>query len=128
MALITVYKRGQGQIVRWSTIGGIWLIFSLGMWWLASDVFGTYALWVRAVALALAAAGGAALSYWATNTPRPTEFLIMTESEMRKVVWPSRQVVIDSTKVVILLTLLMAVLLFAVDLIFRELASMMHLI
>lgn len=45
----------------------------------------------------------------------------MTESEMRKVNWPNRIVVMNSTKVVIFLTFVIAVVLGAVDWGFYEL-------
>ncbi len=47
--------------------------------------------------------------------------MIMTESEMRKVNWPNRIVVMNSTKVVIFLTFVIAVVLGAVDWGFYEL-------
>jgi preprotein translocase subunit SecE len=51
------------------------------------------------------------------------DFMIATEGEMKKVSWSSRREVIGSTKVVILFTILFAVFLFAVDLVFQTLFS-----
>jgi preprotein translocase SecE subunit len=61
----------------------------------------------------------ALLAYWliAVN-PRSCDFLIHTDGELKKVNWSTRKEVIGSTKVVIATTLLMAVILFVVDIIF----------
>ncbi len=49
--------------------------------------------------------------------------MIATEGEMKKVSWSTRRELLGSTKVVIALTVLMAVLLFVVDLMFQSLFS-----
>ncbi len=49
--------------------------------------------------------------------------MIATEGEMKKVSWSSKREIIGSTKVVILFTLLMAVFLFVVDLVFQSVFS-----
>jgi len=51
------------------------------------------------------------------------DFLIATEGEMKKVSWSTRREIIGSTKVVIMFTILMALLLFLVDLFFQFLFS-----
>ncbi len=51
---------------------------------------------------------------------KSSDFMIATEGEMKKVSWSSKREVIGSTKVVILFTVLLAVLLFAVDLLFQS--------
>ncbi len=45
----------------------------------------------------------------------------MTESEMRKVTWPTRRDVITSTKIVILMTMVLAFMLWLVDIGFYKL-------
>lgn len=71
------------------------------------------------------AAGIIVVAGWVTfrvlNSPRIVEFMIATEAEMRKVNWPSRREVMGSTWVVICGTLMMAVGLLVVDVIFSEL-------
>jgi preprotein translocase subunit SecE len=52
------------------------------------------------------------------NKPRNADFLIATESEMRKVNWTSRKELIGSTKVVIFFMFLIAVILFVYDYVF----------
>jgi preprotein translocase subunit SecE len=50
---------------------------------------------------------------------KTSDFMIATEGEMKKVSWSSKNEVIGSTKVVIIFTILMAMLLFVVDLAFQ---------
>src|SRR4051812_49150390 len=61
------------------------------------------------------------VAFWLVNSPKMAEFLIATESEMRKVTWPSRREVVNSTKIIILLTFLLGLLLALVDLGFMNL-------
>ena len=62
--------------------------------------------------------GYAILVYWLLNKPDYADFLIATDSEMKKVNWTSRKELIGSTKVVIFFMFLIAFLLFAFDLFF----------
>jgi preprotein translocase subunit SecE len=73
------------------------------------------------IAFFLTAALGA-LAYWVSFSNRKSsDFMIATEGEMKKVSWSSRREVIGSTKVVIVITILLAALLFLVDLLFQHL-------
>jgi len=60
------------------------------------------------------------LVMWIINRPGSADFLIATESEMKKVSWSKKDEVIGSTKVVIVSTLIMAALLFLVDFAFAN--------
>jgi preprotein translocase SecE subunit len=111
----TIYKPGQGKYVRWGTVGGIALIVLIGAWWLNSDVLAAYELPIKAAAVVVWLAIFALLTFWAVNKPSFAEFMIMTESEMRKVAWPSRREVYVATRVVIFLTLVLAGILYLVD-------------
>jgi preprotein translocase subunit SecE len=62
--------------------------------------------------------GMALLMFHIVNRQKSADFLIATEGEMKKVSWSSRREVIGSTKVVIIVTLIMAGLLYSVDFIF----------
>ena len=128
----TLYKPGQGKYVRWGTVVALGLIIVLGMYWLGTTVVKFLFPSASAVAIAIVvgvfALVGAFLTFLAVNRPRPAEFMIMTESEMRKVTWPSRQTVVNSTKVVIFLTLLMAIILWAVDVGFLKLFMWMKIL
>ena len=63
-------------------------------------------------------AGFAFLVFWIMNKSSNADFLIATDSEMKKVNWTTRKELIGSTKVVIFFMLLIMVLLFTFDTIF----------
>jgi preprotein translocase SecE subunit len=56
--------------------------------------------------------GFAALAWWLMNKQDNVDFLIATDSEMKKVNWTSRKELIGSTKVVIVFMFLIAMFLF----------------
>jgi preprotein translocase SecE subunit len=62
--------------------------------------------------------GLALLVFWLMNKPANADFLIATDSEMKKVNWTSRKELIGSTKVVILFMFLIAAILFMIDIVF----------
>lgn len=72
----------------------------------------------------LAAAGGWLL----LNTPRVVEFMIATEAEMKKVVWPTRQTLIAMTWVVIGALAGLAGLVAGIDLAFTSLFKLIHIL
>ena len=61
--------------------------------------------------------GLALLFWWLMNRPRNADFLIATDSEMKKVQWGTRQELIGSTRVVILFIAVIVLALFLIDLI-----------
>src|SRR5207253_8014798 len=63
-------------------------------------------------------AGLGLLCYWIINKPRSADFLIATDSEMKKVNWTSRRELIGSTKVGIFFLLIITAFLFVIDVIF----------
>jgi preprotein translocase subunit SecE len=118
-SFFSIYKPGQGKWMRWGTVSGAALVAGLGAFWLGYSEQHLATL-KNAMLWQLTVAGVWLLlwtwaTFWFVNSPRYAEFLIMTESEMRKVAWPSRREVINSTKVVILLTFGLGVLLWFVD-------------
>ncbi|MCO6437163.1 MAG: preprotein translocase subunit SecE [Phycisphaerae bacterium] len=119
------YKPQQGRTTRVGTLvsvmalaiwGGIWLQSQLrgfegDNWWNMLITMGIPMFFVAAIF---------GLTYWVVFANRPaSDFLIATEGEMKKVNWSTRREIIGSTKVVILFTFLLAVLLFIVDLVFQ---------
>ena len=60
----------------------------------------------------------ASLLLWLMNKPSYVDFLIATDSEMKKVNWTSRKELIGSSKVVILFMFMIAIYLFANDILF----------
>jgi preprotein translocase subunit SecE len=112
---IAIYKPGQGKWVRWGTVIGMALIILCGTVWLVHTQLATSTTWMKLLVGGLWTLAGAALTFWFVNSTKLAEFMIATESEMRKVTWPSRRETITSTKVVIILTLLLGLLLYLVD-------------
>jgi preprotein translocase subunit SecE len=124
----SLYNPGQGTYVRWGTVAGAGLIILAGAWWIGAKVLGSYDLLAQTIGVVIWIALGAVLSFYLVNRPNLAEFMIMTESEMRKVTWPARRAVIASTRVVIFMTLLLAVLLWLVDVAFKSLFELMKIL
>jgi preprotein translocase SecE subunit len=70
----------------------------------------------------------AAVSGYFMNKPANVDFLIATDSEMKKVNWTSRRELIGSTKIVVIFMFLIATYLFVNDLIFGELMHLIHVL
>jgi len=62
------------------------------------------------------------------NGPNNVDFLIATDSEMKKVNWTSRKELIGSTKVVVFFMLTIAILLFVVDVLFGYFFYFIHVL
>jgi preprotein translocase subunit SecE len=135
MDMFEIYKRGQGKYTRIFTVVGVMLVGVLG----ALVLSGKLEVWLGGVELfgiglgiylaygipALLVIVLAALMFWLINRPQTADFLIATESEMKKVSWSSKKEIIGSTKVVIITTFILAGLLFGVDAIFAVLFKAM---
>src|SRR5262249_41873831 len=65
--------------------------------------------------------GSSLLAWHLLNKPTNVDFLIATDSEMKKVNWTSKEELIGSTKVVIVFMLMIAALLFTLDMYFTHL-------
>ncbi len=115
------YKKGQGYYTRVGTaIGAGILILGMGHFiWenLTFDEGWVPGMWLKiCIPLAVVVLLGFGL-YWVVGVSRKTcDFLIATDGEMKKVNWTTRKEIIAATKVVILVTILTAILLFLVDL------------
>ena len=137
MAFLEFYKKGQGSISRLLALvsGGLLIIW------------GGYALWVKlqgtslievfsfqvphvgldinltliiSVAVVLLGVSGLV---WLLNRPRSVDLLVETESEMRKISWPSRQEAWNSSIVVVITVLVMMGLLFFYDVMLNKILS-----
>ena len=122
MSFFSVYKPGQGYWTRVLSALGAGVLVLAGVGWLWNELSvirdDRYRLYVQAgVAVGVIVFFGGLL-WWVLNNTRTVDFMIATESEMRKVNWPTRREIIGSTWVVICGTLLMAMLLFVVDIAF----------
>jgi preprotein translocase subunit SecE len=116
----SIYKKGQGYWTRMGTVAGVVLI----------GLLTANFLWDQKVNLGLQERGGyilvgafslvyAVLGFHLINRPSNVDFLIATDSEMKKVNWTSKKELIGSTRVVILFMFVVAVLLFVYDLFFH---------
>jgi len=118
-----LYKRGQGYYTRSGTAVGAAVIILAGANFLHGRLVfqaeANWTSWVRIGIPLVFAVGLGLLTWWLVGTHRPTcDFMIHTEGEMKKVSWSSRKELIGSTKVVILFTVLLAMILFGVDILF----------
>ena len=118
-----LYKSGQGYWTRMGTAAGAALVGLLFASFIYTDIAARvdYLSKHRDVALYIAAAFllvYGLLVWWYLNKPSTADFLIATDSEMKKVNWTSRKELIGSTKIVILFMFLIAFLLFAIDIVF----------
>lgn len=120
MALLR-YKPGQGYYTR--TLSFIWfltLAAALTLWiWaeIGGAVQANPVYWQAGVAIGMALTF-VPLLYWIINKPNIADFMIATEQEMRKVNWPSQREIVGSTVVVISGTLMMALILFVINIFF----------
>jgi preprotein translocase subunit SecE len=120
----TIYKRGQGYWTRMGTIigaGVLGLMFAYTLYdrtrtfFLQDPHFGNRV----AIGVAIGFMALYGLLVWhLTNKPANVDFLVATDSEMKKVNWTSRKELIGSTKVVIFFMFMIAVILFVIDIIF----------
>jgi preprotein translocase subunit SecE len=117
VAIFEIYKRNQGKYLRIGTFAAAMLIVIIGSK-ILRDKLSAYAIFIQfgiPVALILVMA---AIVFWLVNRPSSADFLISTEGEMKKVSWSSKKEVIGSTKVVIVTTVILSLMLLAVDMLF----------
>lgn len=114
-----IYKSGQGYYTRVGTAVGAGLILAFGAHYIYTQIPETRPiLHIGIPAIFLALTG--LLLLWVVGINRTSnDFFIATEGEMKKVSWSTRGEVVGSTKVVLLFTLMMAVMLFIVDVLFK---------
>jgi preprotein translocase SecE subunit len=122
----TIYKKGQGYWTRMGTAIGAGLLGALITWQIYALVPAFFADTARGrrVGLIAAVVFAAVYAFFAwrlMNKPANVDFLIATDSEMKKVNWTSRRELIGSTKVVILFMFGIAIILFVLDLLFNSL-------
>jgi len=122
-----VYKPGQGYWTRMGTAGAALLIALLT----AHFLYGNLPTWLIKLGMSQEASRPTSIYiiagllvafglfvWYMMNKPTNADFLIATDSEMKKVNWTSRRELIGSTKVVIIFMFLIAFLLFAFDIVF----------
>lgn len=120
---LSIYKPGQGKYARITSgvllgalvaYGATALRTTLGdvgtTWKIGSQTFSVGQVVPLLVFVVLAA-----VIAWSLNWPKVADFLIETESEMARVIWPTRKTVISSSVVVIIAVVAMSALLYGVD-------------
>ena len=115
-----VYKRNQGRVARQLTFASLAVIVALGAWSLSNSLAASEPFYRYGIPGLLLAAG-MWISYRVVNLPKFADFLIAVEGEMAKVSWPSRAELVRSSIVVIVTIFFLAAILFAYDLIWKEL-------
>ena len=115
-----VHKKGQGFWTRLGTGAAAFGLILLSANFAYRQLVGP--LRNQPVVLWLIVGGiiaiGAAVAWYFMNRPTSADFLIATDSEMKKVNWTTQQELIGSTKVVILFMFAIAALLFVTDIVF----------
>ena len=120
----TIYKKGQGYWTRMGTAlgaGFLGLMISFEFYDKIPTLLSGDPHRDKQIGMIVAAIFLVAYSIWAwwyINKPTTADFLIATDSEMKKVNWTTRKELIGSTKIVILFMFLIAIYLFACDLLF----------
>jgi preprotein translocase subunit SecE len=118
---LSIYKSGQGYWTRLMSAIGAGTLVLAGVGWL----WGKFEVWFQndtvywqggMAVLTIGFFG--ALLFWLLNKPNIADFMIATEAEMKKVHWPTRKEAMQLTIVVIAGTLLIAGLLFVIDVFF----------
>jgi preprotein translocase SecE subunit len=131
-SFFTIYKQGQG---KWTRLGTVFVALAIGV----MTAFSLYQNLLSYVAntgdinhdrVARDVVLGSCVAFLAlfllfvyriTNKPRNVDFLIATDSEMKKVNWTTGNQLMGSTRVVIFFLFFVAVFLSLVDLVFYEL-------
>ena len=126
-----IYKKGQGRLSRGIAAVGAGVLLLYGCykayWWLHGFVwsgtaiagmeipgFGTPLSTGLLITVALVVAS-ALLVFYALNRPDLADLLIETESEMRKVTWPTLEEAKNSSLVVVVCVVIMALLITVFD-------------
>ncbi len=121
------YKPEQGKKVRTGTFIALGLLIAWGAKFLDDQLAGFQGdeawrlLITPGIPILFAVVMGALAWRVSFVMRKPSDFMIATEGEMHKVSWSTKAEIIGSTKVVILFTVMLAILLFVVDLVFKEL-------
>ena len=113
-----IYRKTQGRWTRLGTVVGVGILVVVGAWYAWDQLAGLSPVIQAGIPLVLMAACFYVLLR-VINSKRPADFMIATEGEMKKVSWSSKKEIIGSTKVVIVVLLIMGAILALVDLAFR---------
>ena len=115
---VGIYKPGQGKVSRAvAAIGlaafGLWGAVETNGWMIDYTMASGYYLGYIVPGVILA--GFLWTAWFVSNRGATTDFVIETETEMKKVTWPTTREVANATIVVIIVTVLLGVYLFCID-------------
>lgn len=115
----SLYKRGQGYWTRLGTALGAGAVILFIAWFVFEQISVFQSLSGRKGVRFGIAAGVAGLLclivWWLMNAPKRAQFLIDTDSELKKVNWAGWPDLIASTRIVVVFMLLIALTLFVFD-------------
>lgn len=129
----TIYKKGQGYWTRMGTAICAAALDALITWqiYVQTPRFFKDVARGQHAALIIAAIFAVVFAYIAwrlMNKPANVDFLIATDSEMKKVNWTSKRELMGSTKVVIIFMFTIALILFVLDLFFNTVFYYLHIL
>ncbi len=115
-----MYKAGQGKNTRLISGFGLAVLVALGCWQLYQQLqVWNLNPWIVTLVPVGLFAGLAVVIFILSNKHKVADFLISAEGEVKKVSWSSKQEIIASTLIVIIVVICMALLLGATDLSFQ---------
>jgi preprotein translocase subunit SecE len=115
-----LYKPNQGKAMRQMTFAALVLMVAVACYQLSGWLSTKNGNLQYPVPLALLLIGGW-ICFRIVNYPRFADFLIAVQAEMNKVSWPSKQELIRSSIVVVVMIVLLAVVLFGFDMLWMAL-------
>lgn len=110
-----LYKRTQGRIARQVTFAALAVTLLFGCWQLVQQ-WQDQDTWLHFGVPGAMLLVGLWVCYRVVNVPRFADFLISVEAEMSKVSWPTRQELVRSALVVLIVIFVLATVLFGYDL------------
>ena len=118
--MFTIVKKGQGYWTRMGTAGVAVLLIALVAYNAYAILKGQFSVATNiALGVGIGSAIALAIVAWRLmNKPSHVDFLIATDSEMKKVNWTSRSDLIGATKVVIIFMFFIAAFLLFIDVVF----------
>ena len=122
--MLEIYKKGQGVTARWIAAGSLGALAAFGCYeleeavsahWPTASLLGVS---VAVLVSALVFIGAVILVAMIVNMPRFVDYLIHSETELRKVSWPTKDELKRQTAVVIFTIVFFSVILLVADFIF----------
>jgi preprotein translocase SecE subunit len=135
----TIYKKGQGKWTRLGTVAAAGLLacltaYNLYLWILpalpvaAGAKINNNPQHILIAGCALFLGFLALIIFWVGNKPSNVDFLIATDSEMKKVNWTTKGELFGSTRVVVLFLIFIGCFLFLVDTLFAAFFKLIHVL